>query len=191
MKIIPLITIKKGEILISDINKNIKITLDKYKDKTLYLYDIDGINRNKPNLCLFQKLSKAHELWVDAGPRSIGDIVDAIVSGASKITIRLDLFDLSDILSINEILENEIYLSITDKNNSKNIDRKKNLNILKLVNNEIINKIESKYKNFLDFLDKESYIYISSKKSLKKIKQNISGYIIDIEKVEEYKNIGI
>jgi len=191
MKIIPLITIKKGELLTSDFNKIIKDTLDKYKDKILYLYDLDGINRNKPNLCLFQKLSKTHELWVDAGPRSIGDIVDAIVSGASKITIRLDLFELSDILSINEILENEIYLSITDKNNSKHNNIKKNLDILKLVNDKIISKIENKYKNLLDFLDEESYIYISSKNDVKKIKTNISGYIIDIEKIEEYKNIGI
>jgi len=191
MKIIPLITIKKGELLTSDFNKIIKDTLDKYKDKILYLYDLDGINRNKPNLCLFQKLSKTHELWVDAGPRSIGDIVDAIVSGASKITIRLDLFELSDILSINEILENEIYLSITDKNNSKHNNIKKNLDILKLVNDKIISKIENKYKNLQDFLDEESYIYISSKNDVKKIKTNISGYIIDIEKIEEYKNIGI
>jgi len=191
MKIIPLITIKKGELLTSDFNKIIKDTLDKYKDKILYLYDLDGINRNKPNLCLFQKLSKTHELWVDAGPRSIGDIVDVIVSGASKITIRLDLFELSDILSINEILENEIYLSITDKNNSKHNNIKKNLDILKLVNDKIISKIENKYKNLQDFLDEESYIYISSKNDVKKIKSNISGYIIDIEKIEEYKNIGI
>jgi len=191
MKIIPLITIKKGELLTSDFNKIIKDTLDKYKDKILYLYDLDGINRNKPNLCLFQKLSKTHELWVDAGPRSIGDIVDVIVSGASKITIRLDLFELSDILSINEILENEIYLSITDKNNSKHNNIKKNLNILKLVNDKIISKIENKYKNLQDFLDEESYIYISSKNDVKKIKTNISGYIIDIEKIEEFKNIGI
>ena len=191
MKIIPLITIKKGELLTSDFNKIIKDTLDKYKDKILYLYDLDGINRNKPNLCLFQKLSKTHELWVDAGPRSIGDIVDVIVSGASKITIRLDLFELSDILSINEILENEIYLSITDKNNSKHNNIKKNLDILKLVNDKIISKIENKYKNLQDFLDEESYIYISSKNDVKKIKTNISGYIIDIEKIEEYKNIGI
>lgn len=191
MKIIPLITIKKGEILISDFNKKIKDTLDKYKDKILYLYDLDGINRNKPNLCLFQKLSKTHELWVDAGPRSIGDIVDTIVSGASKITIRLDLFELSDISSINEILENEIYLSIIDKNNLKNNSITKNLDILKLVNDKIIYKIENKYKNLLDFLDEESYIYISSKNDIKKIKTNISGYIIDIEKIEEYKNIGI
>lgn len=191
MKIIPLITIKKGEILISDFNKKIKDTLDKYKDKILYLYDLDGINRNKPNLCLFQKLSKTHELWVDAGPRSIGDIVDTIVSGASKITIRLDLFELSDISSINEILENEIYLSIIDKNNLKNNNITKNLDILKLVNDKIIYKIENKYKNLLDFLDEESYIYISSKNDIKKIKTNISGYIIDIEKIEEYKNIGI
>jgi len=191
MKIIPLITIKKGELLTSDFNTIIKDILDKYKDKILYLYDLDGINRNKPNLCLFQKLSKTHELWVDVGPRSIGDIVDAIVSGASKITIRLDLFELSDILSINEILENEIYLSITDKNNSKHNNIKKNLDILKLFNDKIIYKIENKYKNLLDFLDEESYIYISSKNDMKKIKTNIAGYIVDIEKIEEYKNIGI
>ena len=68
---------------------------------------------------------------------------------------------------------------------------KKNLDILKLVNDKIISKIENKYKNLLDFLDEESYIYISSKNDVKKIKTNISGYIIVIGKIEEYKYIGI
>ena len=75
------------------------------KDVNIYVLDIDGIEKDKPNLCLYQDLSKSHVLWVDTGPRVLGDIVDVIMAGATNITIRNNLWRGLDVSSIKEITD--------------------------------------------------------------------------------------
>ena len=60
MNIIPLIHINKRKIVNSNFNnlENIKDLLSAYEDDFIYLLDYDGIKKNRPNICLFQKLSK-------------------------------------------------------------------------------------------------------------------------------------
>lgn len=189
MKIIPLLHIKKGEIVNSNYNsfKNIKYLLDKYREDFLYIFDHDGIIKNRPNLCIFQKLSKNHELWVDAGPRDIGDVVDSIIAGASKITVRDDFIDLSDILSSNDILEEDIYINISSDN-----DLEKKLDVLVPFDSKINYQYEFKYQSPIkNSVNNKFYAYVSSKEDIQKLKKlDIKGFLIDIERIEEYKNIG-
>jgi hypothetical protein len=118
MEIIPLIKIRKNEVLIK--NSILKSFFQKKnKDKTVYILDYDGIEKNKPNLCFFQHFSREYDLWIDSGPSNIGDIVDVITAGGSKLTIRLDLFAEKIIDKIREITENEIFLDLNILN--KNI----------------------------------------------------------------------
>ena len=79
------------------------------KDKEIYFFDEDGIEKNKPNLCSYQKLAEKRNVWVDTGPRTLGDIVDLLMTGVNKITIRPHLFPIKEVLSIKEITENMIY----------------------------------------------------------------------------------
>jgi len=60
MKIIPLIHLKKGKMIGPKHSDNFSLTdlLERYKDDDLYILDQDGIEKNKPNLCIYQKLSK-------------------------------------------------------------------------------------------------------------------------------------
>ena len=90
--------------------------LERVKDDELYVLDHDGIEKNKPNLCLYQKLSKNHELWIDAGPQTLGDVVDSVVAGATAITIRKKLWRDADIFGIKEVIENKIYVDVNLKN---------------------------------------------------------------------------
>lgn len=197
MKIIPLIHIKKRKIVKSNLNnfENIEYLLNKYEDDFLYILDLDGIKKNQPNLCLFQKLSKKHDLWVDAGPRVIGDIVDSVIAGASKITVRKNLINNADIPNIKEIVENEIYMNITPKffQSSNNNIIKTSVNGLVLFNNEINHLYDFKDQSYLkNIVKNKTYIYLSTKEEIQNIKKfNFEGYLVDIEKIEEFKKIGI
>ena len=82
------------------------------KDEEIYVLDLDGIRMDKPNLCSYPKLSEHCKLWVDAGPRILGDVVDMVMAGATDITIRKSLCPKLDISSIREITESKIYTEV-------------------------------------------------------------------------------
>lgn len=37
-------------------------------EKKYYALNLDGLEKDKPNLCLFQKTSNSYPLWIDSGP---------------------------------------------------------------------------------------------------------------------------
>ncbi len=194
MNIIPLVHIKKRKIVNSDFNnlENIKDLLSGYEDDLIYILDHDGINKNKPNLCLFQKLSKKYNLWVDTGPRVIGDIVDSVIAGASKITVRENLINKRDTSIINDFIENEIYINI-NLNFSSLLDEYKiqsNVNGFVLLNNEEDNRYDFKSEGYLKNIVKnnKTYYYLSKKENFNYIKNyDFEGYLIDVDKIKEYE----
>jgi len=115
MEVIPLITIKKHKLYINNNEKPIthQELQNHLKDQTeIYFLDLDGINKDKPNLCTFQKLSPRYDIWVDAGPRTIGDVVDLLMAGCTRMTIKNSLIKKEDLLKIKDLTENKIYLSL-------------------------------------------------------------------------------
>ncbi len=114
MEIIPCVTLKNFKIM----NNSISVTnISEYikEDELLYILDLDGIEKGKPNLCTFQKLSSKYQLWVDCGPRNIGDVVDIFMTGATIITIRRTLNPSFRISDIRDISDNKVYLNIDFK----------------------------------------------------------------------------
>jgi len=79
-------------------------------DEKVYVYDRDGLEKDKPNLYLYQKLSQRHTLWVDGGPRTLGDVVDILMAGAAALTVRQEIWRNVDVSAIKELTENEVYL---------------------------------------------------------------------------------
>ena len=143
-------------------------------DKTVYILDLHGINKDKPNLCVYQKLSRDFDLWIDSGPRNLGDVVDNFLAGASAVTLRDNTWKNINIPGIREVSENKIYLDL----NSKIIDGLNYYDIDGLVNFKQRNDVEKD----ADF----SY-------SLKKIsvKNNIFSYETDIKNLTYWKALGI
>ena len=84
MEIIPMIFLKNEKLINTKLSKakHFNNVLEKTSESTLYILDNDGIEKNKPNLNLYQELSKSYILWVDAGPRNIGDVVDLVIAGS-------------------------------------------------------------------------------------------------------------
>jgi phosphoribosylformimino-5-aminoimidazole carboxamide ribonucleotide (ProFAR) isomerase len=53
----------------------------------LYLVDLDGIERNRPQLDYLSELSRSMELWVDAGIRTGDQVIDVLVAGARRAVL--------------------------------------------------------------------------------------------------------
>ncbi len=53
----------------------------------LYLADLDGLERNDPQLEYIQELSRDIPLWVDSGVRKADQAIDVIVAGAQKAVL--------------------------------------------------------------------------------------------------------
>ncbi len=76
------------------------------------MIDLDGIEKDESNLDIYQKLSKKYQLWIDAAPRTLGDVVDVFMAGAKNITLRKTFYPQVNLESIREITENKIYANI-------------------------------------------------------------------------------
>ena len=163
------------------------------KDANIYVLDTDGIEKDKPNLCLYQNLSKSHVLWVDTGPRVLGDIVDVIMAGATNITIRNNLWHGLDVLSIKEITENKIYAGVDLKSQA---DNNKEIIPFYDVDGLVVldggNQVERdfKYGSFLKNLciKHEVYTYERDPNNINYWKNmGITGLLVNISKIKEFK----
>ncbi len=113
---IPIIYIKKKKI-VDDNGRILKVSKEigevvkslgkEYGE--VYLVDIDGLEKNKADLNLYGKLSH-DSLWIDAGPRFLGDLVDLFVAGASKVTIRWKMMNMQTMREARRICEGKIFL---------------------------------------------------------------------------------
>ena len=90
---------------IFDIVENIR-----RESKRLYMIDLNGIHQNNPQTDLILELSSDMELWVDAGPRVMEDMMDIITSGAAKAVVGTKtLQSLREFERCMEITENIIF----------------------------------------------------------------------------------
>ena len=196
MDIIPLIYLKKGKIIVEQEEYHLpfnEILEQVDKDVNIYVLDTDGIEKDKHNLCLYQKLSKSHALWVDTGPRVLGDIVDVIMAGATNITIRNNLWHGLDVLSIKEITENKIYAGVDLKSQA---DNNKEIIPFYDVDGLVVldggNQVERdfKYGSFLKNLciKHEVYAYERNSKNINYWENlGVTGLLVDIIKIKGFK----
>jgi len=190
MELIPLIHIKSRKIFPGKNDKIISFNelLDQITgEKKIYIFDFDGIEKDKPNLCTFQRLAGQIDFWVDSGPRDQGDVVDATLSGATDITLRRKISPQIQVESIKEITENKIYESV---------DFAQDFTFEKtdgFVNFYRRKEIENNFK-FSEFLKNKSltssiYTYESDVKNIPYWKKlNVKGLLVDLDKLEEFKN---
>ena len=193
MEIIPLIKLKKRKIIDtnSSLTDNILEQID--EEQVIYILDIDGIEKDKPNLCTYQRLSKSHALWVDNGPRNLGDVVDAFMAGATRITIRKDLCLRLDIPNIREITENKIYININLENQKTYIHEDlfyHEADGLVNFNNREKIRLDFRYSDFLkQFITKNKiYSYESNSRNIFYWKNyGMDGLLVEIKKLQEFK----
>jgi hypothetical protein len=196
MEIIPLISMKNRKIL--EKGPNFKQKLEEIgENNIIYILDIEGIETDKPNLCTFQKMSKDYEIWVDNGPRNLGDVVDVFMAGASRVTLRKNLYPQVDLSRIREISENLVFANIDfeepDDYSAENlyysdIDGFVNFNNRENVENNF------KYNAFLKQYSSKNklYSYESNPENVNYWKNlGVKGLLVKINKLEEFKKYDI
>lgn len=193
MEYVPLIYLN-GEKHTSKEKKYIDEILDIDKFKIIYIIDEFGLKKNKPNLSIYQKLSNTFELWIDGGPRNLGDFVDMVLVGALKITIRRNLWMDFSIESIREISENKLFLNVDLNIPEKlNDDNHFTANFDGLVFFNNTNQIRNGFKK-LSLLKKiclknNLYVYELNPKNIQYWKRmGVVGLLIDINRIKEFEN---
>jgi len=188
METIPLIKLTE-QIKINQIPNFIeKITEQINENNTIYIQDIHGIQKNKPNICLYQRLSRDYNLWIDNGPRNLGDTVDTFMSGANTITIRESLFRKLNINDIKDITENQIFINI-------DLEKPTNTFFPNIDGKTIFEKRETiennpKYNDVLKQQTKNTplYIYENNPQNLTFWKKyNTQGIITNLDNIKEFK----
>jgi len=191
MELIPTITMKKREIL-NQKEETDKIFNQLKEEDLIYILDLDGLEKDKPNLCTFQRLSKKYKLWLDYGPRTHGDVVDAFMAGAERVTIRNKLGPKINIIKLREITENQIYTDINLEKQNNQADKifyKEADGLINLYNKEKM-ELNNKYYEIINKYKtiKPIYSYEKQATNIQYWKNlGIKGLLIDINKIEEFK----
>jgi len=194
MELIPLIYIKNRKLYVE--NEGEQISLDEIlknidKNNKIYFLDVDGIDKNKPNLCTYQRILPNYEIWVDAGPRVIGDVVDFVMAGATSVTIRKNLFPINEISKIKEMTESKIYI-VLDLQNEK--QRNANFSFILEVDGFVIfydeNQIEKDFKSseFLKTLCSKFKVYAidpHGKNTTYWKNRGAAGLLIDFKRIKQ------
>ena len=190
MDLIPLIYMKNRKIHLED--NDMPVPLDEFlkkieEEEKIYILDLDGIERDKPNLCTYQRIPDSYEVWVDFGPRDLGDIVDATMAGANNIVLRKELCPQLFVADIREISENKIY-GVIDFDKDLPFDDSDGL-----VNFNNREKIEENFKHG-DFFKRnisknKIFSYELELKNLSYWKEfGVEGLLVDVNKLKEFKN---
>lgn len=188
MEILPLIKIRNRKIIkehSSVFNKDLEENKEK---KRIYILDLDGIEKNKPNFCTYQRLSKFYEVWTDFAPKNLGDVVDAFMSGVNAIVIRKRCYKNFNPKKIREISDNNIFLNIEDEEQENLSLYKKEIN--GYVNFKTREEVESNQKlnRLIRKLQNDMYSYEKNHDNKEYWKrQEIKGLIIEINKLERFK----
>jgi len=193
MDIIPCITLKNRNV----INSNISLDdLSKYikEEEKLYILDLDGIEKDKPNLCTFQKISSSYELWIDCRPRTLGDVVDIFMTGATSVTLRKPLSFSLNISDIRDLSENKVYLKIDYrdyKKDSSGFSFLKEYDGFVNFNNKEELERDFKYGEHLNKIKIKNKIYFFENdiRNLSYWERfGATGLMVDIIKLKEFKN---
>lgn len=110
-EIIPLLLLKGRMTLIREYSRKSLSTLSKtFRERNyekVYVMDLDGIERNRPQLDIVQYLSDDFSVLYEAGPRRGVNVIDLVVAGAD--TVYMNTYSLK---SLGEV---ELALALTER----------------------------------------------------------------------------
>ena len=184
MNIVPLVCLKNARLY--DGKEGNEVSLDNVlrqveKDSMLYVLDLDGIERDNPNLEMYQRLAEHCVLWIDNGPRRIDDVMDTIMSGATNLTLREELWLTMDMSGVQELTDDEIYLDKTrqyQEQKSLHIGYSEDVGIIVFDETVMYGGLPKEPMGI-----QKRYLYTSSLENLSLwTEQGLSGIIIDLKK---------
>ena len=89
----------------------IKDFIESCEDTKLYLLDIDPYFGKEMNFKVYRELSGIFDIWIDAAPRRVEDVIDALVSDA-EVSVITGVYMWDSIAEIFNMTENVAMKSI-------------------------------------------------------------------------------
>jgi Histidine biosynthesis protein len=80
--------------------------------RRIYVIDLDGLDRNRPQLDYLQELTKDTDVWIDAGVPDADAVIDIVVAGARRAVVSTLRFDGPDELDRALALTPELVLEV-------------------------------------------------------------------------------
>lgn len=167
----------------------------------IYLLDLNGIEKNRPNFDIIQKISSRKEIWADLGARSVETITDTFIAGGDKAVVSTRTMGSLDMLDNALELSEKIILSIVVNDDGilslyKNI---KNISITSLIDHAmdsgvdkvVIISLSDRGLNGVplsDLTDENYQLYIGGvTKRIEYYDDIVDGVLLGIEEAIEYQ----
>ena len=76
----------------------------------IFIIDIDGLERNSPDMEAVKRIASAKDVWLDAGTGTVDDMMDLFVSDATKVVMGTANMDsLDELMEALEISDDVIF----------------------------------------------------------------------------------
>lgn len=83
-----------------------------------YIVDRVGLKQGEPNIDVYQDLAREGEMWLDVGPAQAEDVMDSIVGGADRVTVRWDkIWDRPTLDDATDIAEDGVFVGLPFREN--------------------------------------------------------------------------
>ncbi|MBA3045448.1 MAG: hypothetical protein KKH41_05765 [Candidatus Thermoplasmatota archaeon] len=124
MKLIPAISIKHGHVatVVDGLYAYMKNEEGQYRNpvnvltkiehagEEVFVLDIDGLERNSPDLDTVKKMAAYKDVWLDAGTDDVDNMMDLFVSDATKVVMgTLSLESLGELKNALELSDNVMF----------------------------------------------------------------------------------
>ncbi|MDO9536729.1 MAG: HisA/HisF-related TIM barrel protein [Thermoplasmata archaeon] len=77
-----------------------------FQEEEIFILDLDGIERNSPNLNIVKRIAALKDVWLDAGTDDADSMMDLFISDASRVVMSTayvdSLSELTDALDLSE-----------------------------------------------------------------------------------------
>ncbi len=212
MEIIPSVTVKGGSPVIVEEERYVPYSnggksvnmwdlmgeLGDY-DK-IYLLDLNGIERNRPNFDMIQKISARKDIWADLGARSVETITDTFIAGADRAVVSTRTMSSMNLIEDALELSRNIIFTIVVSEGVLSMSKKiKDSPVKKLVSRALeygVDKImvidlsdKGFKKDLLHDLPEEGYeLYIGGiNKGIEYYEDKVDGVMLGIKEAVEFQ----
>jgi hypothetical protein len=130
-------------------------------------------------------------MWVDTGPRDLGDIVDAVLAGATTLTLRPPLWPSFQLNQIRDITENRLFLEQPLINNSQNPSfTNQHADGVVIFPKTPQEQREFKHRTRIKTLSTHTklYVFLSDPKQIASLESlGVTGILVELHKLPEFK----
>lgn len=79
----------------------------------LYVVDRYAHRNNRPSIDAYQEVARATSLWLDLGPLDAEDVMDTVIAGADRVTVRWDrIWSADEVEEVVRMVEEGVFVGL-------------------------------------------------------------------------------